>query len=131
RTFHIGGAAQVNETSHLETSCAGTVHYRDIPTIVDKRGRRLSLARNGEIVIIDSDGREREIHKVPYGTTLIHEDGGKVSEGDRIAEWDPFTLPIITETKGVVKYQDLIDGRTMTEQVDEATGIAQRVVTEV
>ncbi len=131
RTFHIGGAAQLNETSHLETSCDGTVHYRDIPTIVDKRGRRLSLARNGEIVIIDSEGREREIHKVPYGTTLIHEDGGKVAAGDRIAEWDPFSLPIITETKGVVKYQDLIDGRTMTEQVDEATGIAQRVVTEV
>jgi DNA-directed RNA polymerase subunit beta' len=131
RTFHIGGAAQVNETSHLETSCAGTVNYRDIPTIKDKRGRLLSLARNGEIVVIDEDGHEREIHKVPYGTVLLHEDGGKVAGGDRIAEWDPFSLPIITETKGVVKYQDLIDGRTMTELVDEATGIAQRVVTEV
>ncbi|MDG2003980.1 MAG: DNA-directed RNA polymerase subunit beta', partial [Novosphingobium sp.] len=131
RTFHIGGAAQVNETSHLETSCDGKVHYRDMPTITDKRKRLLSLARNGEIVVIDKDGHEREIHKVPYGTNLLHKDGGKVKEGDRLAEWDPFTLPIITETKGVVKYQDLIDGRTMTEQVDDATGIAQRVVTEV
>jgi DNA-directed RNA polymerase subunit beta' len=130
RTFHIGGAAQVNETSHLETSCDGKVEYRDMPTITDKRGRLLSLARNGEIVVTDADGHEREIHKVPYGTHLLNKDGAKVKEGDRLAEWDPFTLPIITETKGVVKYQDLIDGRTMTEQVDEATGIAQRVVTE-
>src|SRR5690606_36191486 len=91
---------------------------------------RLSLARNGEIVVIDNDGRERVIHRVPYGTHLLHTDGATVKEGERLAEWDPFTLPIITETSGVVRYQDLIDGRTMTEQVDEATGIAQRVVTD-
>jgi DNA-directed RNA polymerase subunit beta' len=130
RTFHIGGAAQVNETSHLESICDGTVQYRDIPTITDKRGRRLSLARNGEIVVIDSDGRERAIHRVPYGTHLLHEDGAIVNEGDRLAEWDPFTTPVITEKPGVVKYQDLIDGRTLTEQVDEATGMTSRVVTE-
>ncbi|WP_423141549.1 DNA-directed RNA polymerase subunit beta' [Parablastomonas sp. CN1-191] len=130
RTFHIGGAAQVNETSHLEAIADGTVEYRDIPTIVDKRNRRLSLARNGEIVVIDTDGRERAIHKVPYGTVLLHENGGKVKEGERLAEWDPFTLPIITETSGVVKYQDLIESRTMEERADEATGITQRIVTE-
>ncbi len=130
RTFHIGGAAQVNEQSHLESICDGTVTYRDIPMITDKRGRRLSLARNGEIVVLDNDGRERAMHKVPYGTHLLHADGAIVNEGDRLAEWDPFTTPIITETTGVVKYQDLIDGRTMAEQADEATGITQRVVTE-
>jgi DNA-directed RNA polymerase subunit beta' len=130
RTFHIGGAAQVNEQSHLESICDGTVHYRDVPTIVDKRGRQLSLARNGEIVVIDNDGRERAIHKVPYGTHLLHQNGAIINEGDRLAEWDPFTLPIITETSGVVKYQDLVDGRTMAEQVDDATGITQRIVTE-
>jgi DNA-directed RNA polymerase subunit beta' len=69
RTFHIGGAAQVNEQSHLESICDGTVKYRDIPTIVDKRGRRLSLARNGEIVVIDTDGRERAIHRCPTAPT--------------------------------------------------------------
>ena len=130
RTFHIGGAAQVNETSHLESICDGTVVYRDIPTIVDKRKRRLSLARNGEIVVIDNDGRERAIHKVPYGTHLLHQDGGKVKEGERLAEWDPFTLPVITEKQGVVKYQDLIDGKTLTEATDEATGMTSRLVTE-
>jgi len=130
RTFHIGGAAQVNETSHLEAISDGTVQYRDIPTITDKRGRRLSLARSGEIVVVDNDGRERAIHKVPYGTHLLHEDGAIISEGDRLAEWDPFTLPVITEKQGVVKYQDLIDGKTLTEQSDEATGMTSRVVTE-
>ncbi len=130
RTFHIGGAAQVNETSHLEAISDGKVVYRDMPTITDKRGRRLSLARNGEMVIVDAEGRERAIHRVPYGTVLMFKDGEKVKEGQRLAEWDPFTLPIITETSGVVRYQDLAEGKTMEERVDEATGIAQRVVTE-
>ncbi|GGD85687.1 DNA-directed RNA polymerase subunit beta' [Tsuneonella deserti] len=131
RTFHIGGAAQVNETSHLEAISDGRVEYRDMPTIVDKRNRILSLARNGEIVVIDAEGREREIHKVPYGTVLIHNHGDQVKEGERLAEWDPFSLPIITEQSGIVRFQDLIDGTTMEERVDDATGIAQRVVTEL
>ena len=130
RTFHIGGAAQLNETSHLESISDGKVVYRDMPTIVDKKGRILSLARNGEMVVVDAEGRERAIHRVPYGTVLMFKDGTKVKEGDRLAEWDPFTLPIITETAGIVRYQDLVEGKTLEERVDEATGIAQRVVTE-
>jgi DNA-directed RNA polymerase subunit beta' len=101
-----------------------------MPTITDKRGRRLSMARSGEMVVIDKEGRERAIHRVPYGTMLMFEPGSKVKEGERLAEWDPFTLPIITEQSGVVRYQDLAEGKTMEERVDEATGIAQRVVTE-
>ena len=130
RTFHIGGAAQVNETSHLESLCDGTVIYRDIPTIADKRGRKLSLARNGEIVVLDNEGRERAIHRVPYGTHLLKDNGANVALGERLAEWDPFTTPVITEKPGIVKYQDLIDGRTMTEATDDATGMSSRVVTE-
>ena len=130
RTFHIGGAAQVNEQSHLEALCDGSVQYRDIPTITDKRNRRLSLARNGEIVLLDTEGRERAIHRVPYGTHLLHADGTTVTQGERLAEWDPFTTPVITEKPGIVKYQDLIDGRTLTEATDEATGMSSRVVIE-
>ncbi|MCL6249744.1 DNA-directed RNA polymerase subunit beta' [Altererythrobacter sp. KTW20L] len=130
RTFHIGGAAQVNETSHLEAISDGKVVFRDMPTIVDKNGRRLSLARTGEMVIVDAEGRERAIHRVPYGTMLKVEDGASVKEGDRLAEWDPFSLPIITETAGIVRYQDLVEGKTLEERMDDATGIAQRVVTE-
>ena len=130
RTFHIGGAAQVNEQSNAEAISDGTIEYRDMATIVDQRGRRLALSRSGEIAIIDSEGRERASHKLPYGAQILHKDGEKVKKGDRIAEWDPFTMPLITEKQGVVKYQDLADGKTLIEQVDEATGIAQRVVIE-
>ncbi|WP_077148044.1 DNA-directed RNA polymerase subunit beta' [Sphingopyxis sp. KK2] len=130
RTFHIGGAAQVNEQSNAEAISDGTIEYREMTTIVDQRGRRLALSRSGEVAIIDSEGRERASHKLPYGAQILFKDGDKVKKGDRIAEWDPFTMPLITEKQGVVKYQDLQDTKTLIEQVDEATGIAQRVVIE-
>ena len=130
RTFHIGGAAQLNEQSNLESPVDGTIEFRDMPTIVDPRGRHLSLSRSGEIAIVDMDGRELSTHRVPYGAHLLCESGHIVSRGDRIAEWDPSFSPVITEKAGMVKYQDLIENRTMTEQLDESTGITQRVVTE-
>src|SRR5438270_770145 len=130
RTFHIGGSAQLNEQSNLEAPVDGTIELRDMPTIVDPRGRHLSLSRSGEIAILDMDGRELSTHRAPYGAHLLCETGHIVSRGDRIAEWDPSFSPVITEKAGTVKYQDLIENRTMTEQVDEATGITQRVVTD-
>jgi DNA-directed RNA polymerase subunit beta' len=130
RTFHIGGAAQLNEQSNLEAPVDGTIEFRDMPTITDPRGRHLSLSRSGEIAILDMDGRELSTHRVPYGAHLLCESGHIVSRGDRIAEWDPSFSPVVTEKAGTVKYQDLIENRTMTEQVDESTGITQRVVTD-
>src|SRR5206468_3660910 len=130
RTFHIGGAAQLNEQSNLETPVDGTIEFRDMPTIVDPRGRHLSLSRSGEIAILDMDGRELSTHRVPYGAHLLCESGHIVSRGDRIAEWDPSYSPVVTEKAGIVKYQDLIENRTMTEVLDESTGITQRVVTD-
>src|SRR5215213_9119559 len=130
RTFHIGGAAQLNEQSNLEGPVDGTIELRDMPTIIDPRGRHLSLSRSGEIAILDMDGRELSTHRVPYGAHLLCESGHIVSRGDRIAEWDPSFSPVITEKAGTVKYQDLIENRTMTEVVDESTGITQRVVTD-
>jgi len=130
RTFHIGGAAQLNEQSNLEAVVDGTIELRDLRTIVDPRGRRISLSRNGELAIVDMDGRERATHRIPYGATLLHDNGHIASKGDRLAEWDPFTMPVITESGGTVKYQDLIENQTLSEQTDEATGIAQKVVTE-
>jgi DNA-directed RNA polymerase subunit beta' len=130
RTFHIGGAAQLNEQSNLEAPVDGKIEYRDLRVIVDQRGRRVVLSRSGELAIVDLDGRELAVHRIPYGAHVLFDDGHIVSSGDRMAEWDPFTMPVITETGGAVKYQDLIDGKTLTEQVDEATGIAQRVVIE-
>ena len=130
RTFHIGGAAQLNETSNLEAHADGTVEFRDLRIIVDQRGRRVVLSRSGEIAIKDMDGRELAVDRIPYGAYVMFDDGHIVSKGDRMAEWDPFTMPVITETGGTVKYQDLTEGKTMTEVTDEATGIAQRVVIE-
>ena len=130
RTFHIGGAAQLNEQSGLEAVSDGVLEYRDLRTIVDKHGRTVSLSRNGEIAVVDKDGRERSADRLPYGAYVLFADGAKVKKGDKIAEWDPFTMPVITENPGVVKYQDLVEGQTLAEQVDEATGISQKVVTE-
>jgi DNA-directed RNA polymerase subunit beta' len=128
RTFHIGGAAQLNEVSNLEAVTDGRMEYRDLRIIKDTRGRRVSLSRSGELAIIDLDGRERATHRIPYGAYLLFDDGHVVTKGDRMAEWDPYTMPVITETGGVVKYQDLVDKQTLSEQTDEATGITQKVV---
>jgi DNA-directed RNA polymerase subunit beta' len=128
RTFHIGGAAQVSEQSTLDAPVDGKVVLRNLHTISDSRGRNISMARNGELVLMDDDGRERSVHRIPYGATLLHLDGAIVSKGDRLSDWDPYTLPVITEKSGKVKYQDLIEGVSMSENVDDATGIAQKVV---
>ena len=110
--------------------CDGTI---ELPRPADdhrSRGRRVAMSRNGELAIVDMDGRERASHRIPYGAHLMADHGHIVSKGDRIAEWDPFMMPVITEKGGIVKFQDLVEGKTLTEQTDEATGIAQRVVTE-
>ena len=130
RTFHIGGAAQVSEQSTLDAPVDGLIEFRGIVTITDSRGRNVSMARNGELVLRDSEGRERSIHRIPYGALITHLEGITVKKGDRLAEWDPYTLPVITEKSGQVKYQDLIEGTTLKEEVDEATGLANKVVTE-
>ncbi|MEQ1549349.1 MAG: DNA-directed RNA polymerase subunit beta', partial [Chakrabartia sp.] len=130
RTFHIGGAAQINEQSSHEAVSDGKLEYRDLRTIKDKMGRMVSLSRNGEVAIIDKDGRERSSDRLPYGAYVLFADGADLKKGDRIAEWDPFTMPVITENPGTVSYQDLVEGQTLVEQTDEATGIAQKVVTE-
>lgn len=130
RTFHIGGAAQLNEQSNLEAPVDGTVEFRDLRLIEDQRGRRVVLSRSGEIAIVDMDGRDLSVHRIPYGAYVLFDDGHIVSQGDRMAEWDPFTAPVITETAGTVKFIDLIENKTVTERVDEATGIAQREIIE-
>jgi DNA-directed RNA polymerase subunit beta' len=130
RTFHIGGAAQLNEQSNLEAIADGTIQYRDVPTILNPRGQRVTLSRSGEIAIVDMDGRERSTHRLPYGAQILFADGHIVSKGDRIAQWDPAFMPVITDKKGMVRYQDLIENRTVREESDETTGLTQRVVIE-
>ena len=128
RTFHIGGAAQVSEQSSIEASIDGHVELRNAVTVEDSRGRLIAMARNMELVLIDAEGRERASHRIAYGARLLKREGEQVSKGDRLVEWDPYTRPIITEKAGVIKYQDLIEGVSLAENTDEATGITSKVV---
>ena len=132
RTFHIGGAASAKLTeSYLELKNSGTIKYSEIlNTVVDRDGNTIALARNGEIYVVDEKGRERERYGIPYGSTILVQDGVRVAATTRIAEWDPFTTPIMAHDTGEVGYEDLIDGRTVSQQTDELTGRKRMVVQE-
>ena len=129
RTFHIGGtASSVSEQSTIEASHDGIVKINNRKVVKDSKGRLVVLARNTEIVIVDEEGRERVSYKVQFGSHLIKDEGTKVEHGDKLCEWDPYTLPIITEKGGTIRFVDLIDGVAMRENTDEATGLSSKVV---
>ncbi len=128
RTFHIGGAAQIADSSFIESSFDGTVKIRNRHLARNGEGDLMVMARNVAIVIEGSGGEERAVHRVQYGARLKVDDGDTIKRGQRMAEWDPYTRPIMTEVDGEVDYEDLVEGHSMTETVDEATGIAKRVV---
>lgn len=126
RTFHIGGTAQVAEQSFFEASNDGTVRVIG-PTVVGADGALVIMSRNTTVSVL-VDGKERETYKPPYGARLRVKDGDTVKRGQRLGDWDPYTTPIITEVAGKIRAEDLVDGLSIREEVDEATGIAQRVV---
>jgi DNA-directed RNA polymerase subunit beta' len=129
RTFHIGGAAQgAAEQSTVEAAIDATLKIKNRTVVQNSDGQPVVMARNTEIVLMDDKGRERARHKVPYGAKLLVEEGRAVTKGQRLAEWDPYTLPIITEKEGVAHYADMIEGISIREVVDEATGISSKKV---
>jgi DNA-directed RNA polymerase subunit beta' len=129
RTFHIGGAAQRGaEQSSIEATGELTVQVLNKNVVTNSVGAKIVMSRNCEIALLDVNGRERARHRVPYGAKLLVEEGSKTAKGTKLAEWDPYTLPIITETDGVAHFLDLVEGLSMREVVDEATGIASKVV---
>jgi DNA-directed RNA polymerase subunit beta' len=129
RTFHIGGAASRRaEQSSLENRTAGVVKFSNVSVAKKKDGTLIVMNRNGEIIVTDEQGRERERYGVVYGAKLLVRDGEKVGPTTLLAEWDPYSMPIITEVAGRLKYGDLVDGVTISEQVDEITGLARKVV---
>jgi DNA-directed RNA polymerase subunit beta' len=129
RTFHIGGAAQGGgEQSSVEASVNGSVRVRNRNVVENSEGQLIIMGRNTEIAVFDENGRERATHKIPYGAKLSIDDGQSVEKGQRLAEWDPYTQPIITEKAGRANYVDLIEGVSMREVTDETTGITNRVV---
>jgi DNA-directed RNA polymerase subunit beta' len=128
RTFHIGGTAQVAEQSTFEASYDATVQISNRNVVIDSSGRPVVMGRNTEVILIDENGREKARHRVPYGSRLFVDKDDQVKKGDRLAEWDPYTIPIITEREGNANYMDLVEGISMRELLDETTGITNRVV---
>jgi DNA-directed RNA polymerase subunit beta' len=131
RTFHIGGAATRRaEQSSLENRYAGTVKFSNLATVKRADGTLVVMNRNGEVVIVDDSGRERERYQVIYGAKLLLKEGQKVEPGSLIAEWDPFAMPLLTEVGGAVKFDDIIEGVTMSETLDEVTGLSRKTIVE-
>ncbi len=131
RTFHIGGTASRRaEQTALEARFDGSLKYINLTTVDNVDGFPVVMNRKGEIAVVDDTGRERERYAVVYGARLTQHEGGAVKSGEMLAEWDPYTVPIITEVGGIVHYGDIAEGVTMQEQVDEVTGLSRKVVTE-
>jgi len=130
RTFHIGGVGQIRtEQSSLEARNEGTVKLNNV-NVVSKKDHWVVMNRQGELVLVDEIGRERERYGLQYGARLMVQDGSRVKAGQVMAEWDPFAMPIVTEVSGYVKYGDIIDGVTMAESLDEITGLSRKTVIE-
>ncbi len=129
RTFHIGGAAQRGaEQSSIEATLDGTIAIDNRSVVKNSEGRLIAMSRNLELILRDETGRERARHRVPHGAKIYIDEGGRVKKGERLADWDPYTIPIITERDGIIEYLDLIEGTSMREVTDEATGISSKVV---
>ncbi|MEW5740809.1 MAG: DNA-directed RNA polymerase subunit beta' [Myxococcota bacterium] len=131
RTFHVGGAAMSkSQQSELVARFAGTVKLLTLTAVKRSGGHQVVTNRNGEIVIVDGSGRERERHKVVYGAHLLVGEGDKVEPGTKLVEWEPFAIPYLSEVGGVVKFEDIIEGVTMSESMDEVTGLSRRTIIE-
>jgi DNA-directed RNA polymerase subunit beta' len=131
RTFHLGGAASRAVEQSVHTSrYEGILKLSNVHAVSNRQGKLTVMNRNGEAIVIDETGRERERFKLVYGAVLNFKEGEKVGKGATVAEWDPYSNPIIAELSGKIAYQDIEEGATMTEQVDAVTGFATKVITE-
>jgi DNA-directed RNA polymerase subunit beta' len=131
RTFHIGGTAtRGTEQTQLESKLAGTVRFQTLKTVKTATADLVVMNRNGTIAILDDKGRTKDAYQPVYGARLKVEDGQRVTAGQVLVEWDPFTTSILTEHSGTVHFRDVIDGVTMKEEVDEVTGLSQKVIVE-
>jgi DNA-directed RNA polymerase subunit beta' len=128
RTFHIGGAAQISEQSFIESNFEGAVKIKNKNIARNSDGELIAMVRNMIVAVVDPDGTERATHRIQYGSRMRVDEGDKIKRGQRIAEWDPYTRPIMTEVEGTIAFEDLVEGQSITETLDESTGIAKRVV---
>ena len=131
RTFHIGGAAsRLAEQNTWEPRFSGILKFENLKEVCNKAGQFVVSGRRGSAVIVDTQGREKDRHPLPIGATLLRKEGDHIAQGDRVAEWDPFSIPILTDISGFVRFKDIVENETVKEQVDEATGLARQVIQE-
>lgn len=131
RTFHIGGAATKGaENSFIESSYDALIKVVGRNVVTNSAGSQIVMSRSCEVVLLDEKGHERVKYKIPYGSKLMIDDGYKVKKGQKIAEWDPYTIPIITEKSGKVLFVDMIEDLSVRTVIDEITGVASKVVIE-
>jgi len=128
RTFHLGGVAQTVDQSFMESNYNGRVKIKNRAVVKDSQGRLVAMGRNMAIIITDQSGKELAIQKIPYGARLHVDDGDEVKRGTRLAQWDPYMRPILTEVDGVAEFSDLVEGVSMKEQTDEVQGTTNRVI---
>jgi DNA-directed RNA polymerase subunit beta' len=128
RTFHIGGTANVVDSSFIESNFNGKVKIKNRAMVKDGQGRLIAMSRTMSIVIVDQSGKELSTHKVQYGARLHVDEGDEVKRGTKLAQWDPYTRPILTEVTGKVEFEDLIEGASVREQTDEVKGTTNRVI---
>ncbi|MEQ8481160.1 MAG: DNA-directed RNA polymerase subunit beta' [Hoeflea sp.] len=128
RTFHLGGTATVVDQSFLEASYEGAVRIKNRNMLRNSDGNLIAMGRSMAVQILDENGSERSSQRVAYGSKIFVDDGDKVKRGQRLAEWDPYTRPMLTEIEGTVEFEDVVDGISVSEATDEATGITKRQV---
>ena len=128
RTFHIGGVAQGGQQSFLEASQPGKIAFEGENTLKNSSGDVLVVGRNMKLLVVDEQGEQRASHKLGYGSKLFVKVGQTIERGDKLFEWDPYTLPIIAEKSGVTKHVDLVNGIAVREETDDATGMTQKIV---
>jgi len=130
RTFHIGGTAKFEEHSTLEARHDGMLKFVDVNVAVNKNNETVVMSRNGEVHVLDEKGRNRGKYPVPYGAHLKVAEGHGIKAGTLIAQWDPYAIPILSEIGGIIRFGDIVEGKTMQEQVDEVTGLSRKVIVE-
>jgi DNA-directed RNA polymerase subunit beta' len=131
RTFHVGGtASRVSEQSKHDSTNAGTVQFLNVQTVTSKDGNLVVINRNGKLLNMDTQGREKERYALVYGSTLKVHEGQDVKPGQSLVEWDPFTSAILTELGGKIAFKDIIEGENVREETDKVTGLTQMVIVE-
>jgi DNA-directed RNA polymerase subunit beta' len=128
RTFHIGGVAQTVDQSFIESNFNGSVKIKNRNVVKDSQGRLIAMGRNVVLSITDQSGKELATQKITYGARLHVDDGDTVKRGARLAQWDPYMRPILTEVDGVAEFADLVEGVSVKEQTDEVKGTTNRVI---